>query len=369
MIRVPKHVLSLATVGKRAYKRAYSLAQIVKYSRADPWSVSYKNVCDARIFRNVLPAPQYCDPQRGEIKTIKEISDNKDGTFSFVMMNCAKRAKACETNKFKGPLKGVILDWSGTLVDPYSMSMIDAANSVCDRYNMQIPDKTLREKIGMCLLPWVEDFMNSNVFMSQWNSKMVIPLRLKCHDMISHCEIFHACIEQEILQNLREKKYTTLLPGVKNAFDYMKKTDIKIGTTSGFTGEMLKCISLDAKKQGFVPDLIVASDNVNIKRYRPHYDGINYIANRLSFPHMGSIVKIGNTIEDVEEALNAGIMSISVVNFSSEMAMYSGYSGSDKIKEIANKFFNAGSSYVVGDFRDIEFTLRDVSYHMEKGLK
>ena len=65
-------------------------------------------------------------------------------------------------------------------------------------------------------------------------------------------------------------KYSNLIPGTENSLNKLKKYDLSIGVTTGFSQQMCDIIVDNTKKQGFIPDSYVGGDAVsNNMGYRP----------------------------------------------------------------------------------------------------
>ena len=68
------------------------------------------------------------------------------------------------------------------------------------------------------------------------------------------------------------QKYSKLIPGAAATVQTLRtKYDLKIGSTTGFTEEMVDILLSDAALQGYKPDSSVAGDTVkNGARPNPH---------------------------------------------------------------------------------------------------
>jgi phosphonoacetaldehyde hydrolase len=101
-----------------------------------------------------------------------------------------------------------------------------------------------------------------------------------------------------------------IIDGVAETVFRLKERGLKIGSTTGYTREMMDLLAPAAAKSGYLPDSIVTPDEVG--GGRPHPWMIFHNAIRLQIDNLARIVKIGDTVSDIEEGLNAGVWTIGV---------------------------------------------------------
>ena len=94
---------------------------------------------------------------------------------------------------------------------------------------------------------------------------------------------------------------------------------LKIGTTTGYNAEMMRVLAAEAARRGFEPDCIVTSDMVPEGRPAP-WMALKAAAELGVYP-MCAIVKIGDTIPDIQEGLNAGMWTIAVAATGNELGL------------------------------------------------
>ena len=129
---------------------------------------------------------------------------------------------------------------------------------------------------------------------------------------------------------------------------------MKIGSTTGYNKEMMQILTSAAARQGYLPDSVVCATDVPAGRPAPWMAYRN--AENLGIYPMQAIVKIGDTIADIEEGINAGMWSVGVVTSSNEMGMTQEEIRLMEPEElesrkqlVRNSFFEAGADYVIDD--------------------
>ena len=80
-----------------------------------------------------------------------------------------------------------------------------------------------------------------------------------------------------------------------------------------------------------------------------------------------NVIKVGDTVNDIKEGINAGVVTVGVIDGSSEMGLpYSEFESlSDEDKNIArkkvhDKFKNAGANYIINDFRTLPYIVAQI---------
>ena len=134
----------------------------------------------------------------------------------------------------------------------------------------------------------------------------------------------------EILKNYAEPK-----PYVIETVAKIREMGIKIGSTTGYTAEMMDIVSPKAEELGYAPDVYFSpSDTENYGRPYPYMVFKNM--EHLKVSSVKSVIKVGDTI-NLEEEFNA---------LSSDEQNKLCY-------EVTKKFKNAGADYVVRDIRGV----------------
>jgi phosphonoacetaldehyde hydrolase len=109
-------------------------------------------------------------------------------------------------------------------------------------------------------------------------------------------EELYADFEPMLLSILPD--YTELVPEALELINKLSEKGIKIGSTTGYTAEMMKIVIRNAKEKGNSPDFVATSDEVPAGRPFPWMCYLNAI--KLEVFPMDTIVKVGDTISDIK---------------------------------------------------------------------
>jgi phosphonoacetaldehyde hydrolase len=114
-------------------------------------------------------------------------------------------------------------------------------------------------------------------------------------------------------------QYAELIPGTLEVVAELRKRGIKIGSTTGYTREMMNLLSAEARERGYAPDSTVCATDVPAGRPEPWMCLGN--AENLGVYPMEACVKIGDTLPDIEEGLNAGMWTIGLAKSGNELGL------------------------------------------------
>src|SRR5207249_702218 len=114
-------------------------------------------------------------------------------------------------------------------------------------------------------------------------------------------------------------QYADLVPGTLETVADCRRRGLKIGSTTGYTGEMMTLLQAEAARRGYVPDSTVCATQVPAGRPYPYMCLQNAI-NLQTYP-MEAMVKVGDTLPDIEEGLNAGMWTIGLAKTGNEMGL------------------------------------------------
>ena len=229
---------------------------------------------------------------------------------------------------FKRRYKVLITDIAGTICDKYSMAPYHAFKSSFNDHDIDITDEEIRRYMG---------------FRKQDHIAKVLNIR-NIDDKALELEIYKTYKEEQ-MRIMYEQKYSTLFPEAKYMLETLRKNGIKIGITTGYTRELVEPLLKSFETQNFVPDYVVTSDEVY--NGRPEPDAIQKILKYFNeFPEQ--TIKIGDTVADIQEGINAGCTSVGVISTSS---LFMQYGQSEKATR--KTMYDIGANHVIYKFSDM----------------
>lgn len=263
-------------------------------------------------------------------------------------------------------VKGVIFDWAGTVVDYGCMAPAIAFVEVFKQRNIHISVEEVRLPMGLAKKEHVRAITEFQSVRNQWHQfSGRFPNDNDVDEIYSKLEPGLASIVA---------KYSLPVPGIVELVGILKGRGIKIGTTTGYVDSMMEQVIPVAKEHGFEPDCIINSSEVSEGRPKPWMIFLN--AARLDIYPLSSAIKIGDTVADIEEGINAGMWTIGVTKSGNEV----GYSMDEiatinqeilnfKIEKAKQKLLNAGAHFVCEGVWDCLPVIDIINNLIIKGLK
>ena len=100
----------------------------------------------------------------------------------------------------------------------------------------------------------------------------------------------------------------------------LREMGMKIGSTTGYTDAMMNIVAPQAAKEGYAPDFWISPDGVGGKG-RPYPYMIFANMQALGLSSVKNVVKVGDTISDIREGVQAGVWTVGVVEGSSQLGL------------------------------------------------
>ncbi|WP_434721354.1 phosphonoacetaldehyde hydrolase [Mesorhizobium sp. RIZ17] len=269
---------------------------------------------------------------------------------------------------YRGKVKALILDWSGTTADAYVVAPAVVFVDVFKAQGVEISMSEARGPMGLRKDLHIKSLTEVPEIRERWKAR-----HGKYPDQGDVDRMFADFVPKQ-LDCLR--KYTNLLPGVATVIQRLQAQGIKIGSTTGFVRSMVNILEEEAAKQGYRPDSSVAGDEVK-HGARPGPFMVYKNLDNLGIHPIQSVVKIDDTVSGVGEALNAGCWGVGVARYSNYMDMDTPDQDKqfpkeeierrlEKTREILRK---AGAHYVIDSLADIEPVIADINARLARGEK
>ena len=180
-------------------------------------------------------------------------------------------------------------------------------------------------------------------------------------------------VYQSFEENLHRvvAEYSQVIPGVPETVDALRQQGIKIGSTTGYTSEIMRLVLPVAKAGEYEPDCVITPDMTGYSRPTPFmlYECMKQTGIWPAF----RVVKVGDTVVDIQEGKNAGAWSIGILNGSSLMGLsreeYEQASAEElrSRRENARKIYlQAGADAVIDSILDLPEAIRAINEKMAK---
>ncbi len=254
--------------------------------------------------------------------------------------------------------KAVLFDWAGTTVDYGSLAPTKVFVEIFAQRGIEITVEEARGPMGrakhehiamVAALPRVSALWQQRYGHSPTESEVM--------------ELYHDFLplQRKILAN-----GSSVIPGVPESIAELRARGLKIGSTTGYTLELMDVVLPIAASQGYRPDVVVCSDEVSQGRPAPWMNVLS--AERLGIYPLSSIIIVDDTPVGIEAGKNATMTSVAVSLTGNAM----GLSESEvhalppaelnrRLIAIEALFVSAGADYVIRSVAELPRLLAEMT--------
>jgi phosphonoacetaldehyde hydrolase len=265
---------------------------------------------------------------------------------------------------YRGPLKAVILDWAGTAVDYGSFAPTAVFLRLFESRGLRITADDARSGMGLMKKDHLRTILARPAVAEAW--------KVEHGTSASEADIDYLFNDFVPMQTSVLKEFAEPIPGLLNVVKELREQDMKIGTTTGYLRSMMEVLAPQAKKNGYVPDCIVCPDEVPAGRPYPWMCYEN--ATQLGVFPMQAMVKVGDTLVDIEEGLNAGMWTVGLsltgnllgLNHA-EVKALSKIEKKEARNRIEGQLYQGGAHYVIDGIWDLLKVLEDINFRQAQG--
>lgn len=248
-------------------------------------------------------------------------------------------------------IEAVIFDWAGTTVDYGSFAPVQAFIEAFKKFGVTPTHAEVREPMGMLKWNHIHTMMQMPRISAEWE---------KVHGKmweLSDVDDVYKESETAIFGILDQ--FSTPKPHVLEAVASLRERGIKIGSTTGYTDEMMSIVVPNAEKQGYAPDAWFSPNAAN-NMGRPYPYMVFKNLEALNVSSVGAAIKVGDTVADIKEGKAAGMISVGIIEGSSVMGMmqdeYENLSTEEQaaqIERVRKVYESCGADYVINNMSEL----------------
>lgn len=250
---------------------------------------------------------------------------------------------------------GVIFDLAGTIIDYGSLAPIYVFIALFKKYGIILSEEQAKFPMGLQKLQHIKELFKDPDILKQY---IKLYNTNPTDNVIYKMYLDSIEIGKSIIPIMSQPIF-----GVEKIIQFLIEHDIKIGSTTGYSKEIIQSI-IDYNSKNFDPNLInilsnsITSDNVIFGRPEPWM--IYHSAEKMRIYPMSNIVKIDDTLPGLLEGINAGTLTIGVVKTGSFLGLtkenvdqLDTIDLDKKLNIIRQKMYSIGCDYVVDSVNDI----------------
>jgi len=273
---------------------------------------------------------------------------------------------AMNVNKSTPKIKAVILDWAGTTVDYGSFAPTHVFIKLFESLGIAITLNDARSGMGLMKKDHLRTILARPGVAQSWLDTFgKLPTAVDIDHLFSNfIPMQHAVL----------KEFAAPIPGLIEAIRELREREIKIGTTTGYLRSMMDVLAPEAERFGYIPDCVVCSDEVPGGRPYPWMCYQNAI--QLGVYPLQAMIKVGDTLPDISEGINAGMWSVglslsgSLLGLNqSEAEALSAQERAEAHQRIADQLYGAGAHLVIEGIWDLPSAVLEIESRLLNGEK
>lgn len=265
---------------------------------------------------------------------------------------------------YTGPVQSVVLDWAGTAVDHGCTGPAAVFVNVFAQVNVAVSTADARRFMGLAKKDHIREMCGLQEVATAWeNQHGRLPDEADVDDLYQRTAV---------MMKETVSRHSDPIDGVIDTVNELRSMGIRIGSCTGYVREMMDVLVPAAKSKGYDLDAVVCSSDVPAGRPFPWMCYMNAI--QLGTYPMEAMVKIGDTIADIEEGLNAGMWTVGITRTGNEL----GLTGAEvtaldpadlnsRLNRIDNRFKQAGAHYTLETLADIMPVIQDINQKLIAG--
>ncbi|MCB9638670.1 MAG: phosphonoacetaldehyde hydrolase [Myxococcales bacterium] len=270
---------------------------------------------------------------------------------------------------YRGPVKAVVLDLEGTSIDHGGLGLAKALIELFQRYQVSLPMDRAHTPHALLKEVHLQRLFQTPSIAEQWRKQhQSLPDGAKLQSLVD---------ELQQIQLSHTTQTAQLLPGVASSVQKWQQAGILISAVSSETEVITQAHIQHAATQGFQPDCAISIDQIpSTQPTAPAPWLIAQSAMLLEVYPWESIVSIGDTVDDIEAGLNAGVWTVGIVQTGREMGLTAqefqampSEQRQDLIAEIKHRMYRSGAHFVVNTFDQCNIVLDEIQDRLAIGIR
>ncbi len=258
----------------------------------------------------------------------------------------------------------IIFDWAGTTVDYGCFAPVQVFLEIFKEKGIEVTLEEARGPMGMLKIDHIKAMLSTDRVSALWKNK--------------YDRDWNENDINELYKNFESKlfkilaDYTEPVPNCIDTINILKNQGLKIGSTTGYTQEMMDIVTAGAKEKGYQPDYYTTPSSFPAGRPAPYMIYHNMLT--LKEEDTDCVVKIGDTISDIKEGRNAKVWTVGILKGSSELGLsleevnsLSAEELKEKIDKTASKMLSAGAHFVIEDISKVPFIIEIINNKLLNG--
>lgn len=261
-------------------------------------------------------------------------------------------------------IQAVIFDWAGTTVDYGCFAPVQAFQEAFAHHGVPVTLEETRKPMGMLKRDHIRTMLRMERIARAWEETHGRPAGEE------DVEAVYAQFEPKLFSILDQ--FSTPKPFAVETAAALREMGLKIGSTTGYNSAMMAEVLPVAKAAGYAADCVVTPDATGIGRPAPFM--VFECMRQLNVYPPRCVVKVGDTVVDMQEGKNAGAFAIGILTGSNLLGLtkeeYDAMPAellAQRKQVAADRYRAAGADLVIDSIRELPEAIAVLNRRMAKG--
>ncbi|MGE0311747.1 MAG: phosphonoacetaldehyde hydrolase [Lautropia sp.] len=263
-------------------------------------------------------------------------------------------------------LKAAVFDWAGTLVDHGSRAPMGAFVKVMSQFQVAITVAEARRPMGLPKWDHIKALLTHPDIAPRWLAAHGTPATDRDVDRVF--EVF-VPLNASVVTD-----FADVIPGAPEALDRLRTRGLRIGSTTGYTRQIMERLLPVARQAGLAPDTLVCAGDLRSGRPGPMMMYQCFID--LDVWPAAAVVKIDDTEAGIAEGLAAGCWTVGVALSGNaaglsrdELAALSEDERGARRAAASRQLTRAGAHFVIDSVADLEPVIDRIDGCLARGMR
>lgn len=254
-------------------------------------------------------------------------------------------------------IAAIVFDWAGTMIDFGCLAPVRALQAAFAAEGVAITEAQARKDMGKAKRDHVSALLTDPAIGRAWTE------RFGKAPTGGDLDRLYAALEPLMLE--QAAAHTDLIPGAADSAAWLGQRGIKIGSSTGYTHQMMAPILRRAAEQGYAPSVVVCAGDT--KEGRPSPLPMWKALLELGAYPAWRCVKIDDAVVGIQEGRAAGAWTIGVAASGNGVGLgldaWKALSESERRTRVSvaeQSLLDAGADYVMATIADLKEVLPEI---------
>lgn len=265
---------------------------------------------------------------------------------------------------YRGPLKAVVFDWAGTVVDFGCRAPVEVFIRAFGAAGVPVTAAEARVPMGLPKWEHIKALGTMPEVAARWEKQHGKPMTDGDVDRLY--EMFLPLSVSVVAD------HAGLIPGTLEAVAALRARGLSIGSTTGYAREIMDALQPLAVEQGYTPDCLICPNQVPVARPSPLMMYKTML--ELAVYPASAVVKVDDTAPGIEEGLAAGCWTVAVTTTGNEVGLslteWESLLTAEKQSrrdEAAKRLTASGAHFVIDGVADLVPVIDEIGRRLEAG--